>query len=307
MKKLLLVSAVAALSVTSAYAETGVYGKVSADLHYAKDGEVTLDNDSSRIGVKGSTPITANTNAIYQAELGISIDGMTNDKDDQTGKKMKGNEITYRDTYLGLSNANVGTVLGGRLTAIDDNVNFGGPSDYWGAGLGTVGRADNAVAYVSPNFSGVTGMAMYVLDDGEAGQKGENRSGLKDAYGVAAQYATDTLKVGGSYIKPKGGDYVANLTGEAKVTKDVTLSAGYRKHEQKDSDEFMVAGEYDIPNSPWATYLQYDNKEESKQVVSLGGTYSFNKAVSARVYAGFEDPENGDSTYGVGTGLTYKF
>ncbi len=324
MKKLLLVSAVAALSVTSAYAETGVYGKIGADLKYADDGDVTLDNNGSRLGVKGSTPITANTNAIYQAELGLSIDGDS------------GADISVRDTYLGLQNNAVGTLKAGKLTAVDDAVKFGNPSDYWNSGFqgfGEVeidgdtvevnsfdgGRKKNMLAYASPNFSGFQALAMYQVDSASNG--GENKSKAKDGgniYGVAGKYESDALSAGASYVKVKDFADSVRLGGKFSVTPQVALSAGYQMTDyDRDGSEkenaYMVAGEYDIPNSPWATYVEYDGAKNilgidgaDKNTLSLGGTYAFNKAVSGRVYAGFEDWDGGD-TYGVGTGLTYKF
>ncbi len=339
MKKLLLVSAVAALSVTTAQAATDVYGRVVADLRYADDGDVTLDNGSTRLGVKGSTPITANTDAIYQLEMKATIDAGSTD-------------VEYRDSYIGLQNATAGTVMAGRLTTIDDNVNFTNPSDYWNSGFGygvtvtdtvkvpklmvddqgnvqtvveevevekeyashDAPRANNALAYVSPNFNGFTGMAMYQLDSSGSGSDGKDGG----SYGVAGKYEAGNFKAGASFIDFKDSKEVIRVSAAMNVTPQIELSGAYQVADYDGSSDkenvFIVAGQYDVPNSPWAAYLEYDGTTNlagfdgaDVNVLSLGGTYAFNKAVSGRIYAGFEDPKGGDNTYGVGTGLTYKF
>ncbi len=311
MKKLLLVSAVAALSVTSAYATTGVYGKVGADLRYAEDGDVTLDNKHTRLGVKGATAITAATNAIYQAELGLDIDA------EADGKA----KVGMRDTYVGLQNNDLGTLLAGRLTTIDDAVNFTNPSDYWNSGYQAsfdAARVNNAIAYASPNFSGFQGLAMYQVDSSDdGGQKG--KAGDAGTYGVAGKYEEGNIKAGASYIDLKNGGNVVRASGAVKVVPQVELSGAYQtmdfdKDNLEKENSYIVAAKYDVPNSPMSAYVEYDKvenkagiKDADNSIVSLGGNYAFNKAVEGRAYVGFEDPEGGDSTYGFGTGLTYKF
>ncbi len=320
MKKLLLVSAVAALSVTSAYADTSVYGKVGADLKYGEDGATTLDNNGTRLGVKGSTPITANTNAIYQAEIGLTLDPISN-KDKDGNAKFNGDNITMRDTYVGLSNNAVGTVMAGRLTTIDDSVNFTNPSDYWNAGYHASfdgERVNNALAYASPNFNGAQFLAMYQVDSGKDGGQYNTEKDDGGTFGVAAKYESDAFKLGASYIDAKDTLSAARVSGAVKVIPQVEVSAGYQvtdfdKKGSEKENSYVVAATYDVPNSPWAAYVQHDGvenkggaKDADGNVTSVGGTYDFNKAVSGRVYAGFEDVKDDDS-YGFGTGLTYKF
>ncbi|MBS9779636.1 MAG: porin [Moraxellaceae bacterium] len=316
MKKLLLVSAVAALSVTSAYAATGVYGKVGADLRYSEDGNVSLDNNGTRLGVKGATPVTANTNAIYQAELGLTVDPKNGD----------GTDISIRDTYVGLSNKAAGTVMAGRLTTIDDNVNFTNPSDYWNSGYQASfdgNRVNNAIAYASPNFGGFQGLAMYQVGDSKNGAecKADANPSCTEGgtFGVAGKYETEQFKAGASYIDLKNGGNVVRVSGAVNVVPQVELSAGYQTMDfdtngKEKENSYIVAAKYDVPNSPAAAYIEYDGvesaggtKDNDNSIVSLGGTYDFNKAVSGRAYVGFEDPEQGDKSYGIGTGLTYKF
>ena len=130
MKKLLLATAVAALSVSAANAAPQIYGKafVTADYVNAEiEGRITTPNDSdsakfdentveinshaSRLGFKGSEAMTANTDLIYQLEYGINVDSAGD------------NTFKSRDTFLGLANKDFGQVRVGRNTSVLDYVN----------------------------------------------------------------------------------------------------------------------------------------------------------------------------------------
>mgnify|MGYP000541265590 FL=1 len=168
MKKLLLATAVAALSVSAAQAAPQVYGKAFLtvdyqDMDYAQEdlvqtgeggSDTSLNSTGSRVGLKGGEALTANTDLVYQLEYGVSVD----DNDDQ---------FTARDTYLGLSNKQYGTALAGRLTTIDDMINYANVTA--GGVLGgddvlasvTAPRVNNAFAYVSPSYNGLNFLGMY--------------------------------------------------------------------------------------------------------------------------------------------------
>ncbi len=123
MKKLLLVTAIVALSVSSAQADPKFYGKVFLTADYinseadrntrldanettkALDGydknTVEVNSHSGRLGLKGSEAMTDSTDVVYQLEYGISVDG------DKSAFKS-------RDTYLGLDNKKFGELRVGR-------------------------------------------------------------------------------------------------------------------------------------------------------------------------------------------------
>ena len=71
-----------------------------------------LNSNSSRIGVKGAERLTTNTDLVYQLEYRVDIDSD------------KQRNFESRDTYLGLSNKQYGTVLAGRLSTIDGMVDY---------------------------------------------------------------------------------------------------------------------------------------------------------------------------------------
>jgi predicted porin len=131
MKKLLLATAVAALSVSAANAAPQIYGKafVTADYVNAEadatytdplnrksygnydENTVEINSHASRLGFKGSEAMTANTDLIYQLEYGINVDASGD------------NTFKSRDTFLGLANKNFGEFRVGRNTSVLDYVN----------------------------------------------------------------------------------------------------------------------------------------------------------------------------------------
>lgn len=234
MKKLLLASAVAALSVSAAHAAPTVYGKafLTVDAGNAKDtyksGIVQttedintsgLNSNSSRIGLRGSEALTADIDVVYKLEYGINIDngddtvsrvvgvkpkldksgnvvvdkGQVQYEPDFENEKIKKDQFYARDTYLGLAHKQYGTLLAGRLTTIDDNVDFA--SVLKASNVADIGptfsapRANNAFAYVSPERNGAQFLAMYAFDrDTDEGSLAD-----KDQYGIGATYSTGPI------------------------------------------------------------------------------------------------------------------
>lgn len=311
MKKLLLAAAVAALSTVAAQAAPTVYGKafLTVDLAQgdaAQTERAQLNSHSSRIGFKGSEALSAQTDLVYQLEYGIDIDADKN------------RNFKSRDTYLGLSNKQFGTVLAGRLTAIDDMVNYadvtaGGVLDVEGGnGAGLLAsfdapRANNAIAYVSPNYNGLNFLGMYAMDE----KTGDER----DIFGVGAKYETDAFNAGGTYIQ--AGDLkVARVSGSYNVTPAITAGALYQiKDNGNDNKEnaLTVSGTYKVAQTPWTAYTQVDlvdnygnQKDLEAQRLAIGGQYAFNKNATGHVYGSYLNRKD-DDAIGVGAGIEYKF
>ncbi|STY87432.1 Class 1 protein [Moraxella ovis] len=204
MKKLLLASAVAALSITAAQAAPTVYGKAFLTLDVqdgnsnsaAKDSRTQLNSNASRIGLKGSEALTQNTDLVYQLEYRVDIDSDA------------ARNWESRDTYLGLANKQYGTLVAGRLTTIDDYVDYANVTAGRPVGGNNVlasfsaERANNAFAYFSPERNGLQFMGMYALDENKST---DNLNG--DAFGVGVKYepANQPFKVGATYIRAANG------------------------------------------------------------------------------------------------------
>lgn len=347
MKKLLLASAVAALSITAAQAAPTVYGKAFLTLDLqdgddkspAKDSRSQLNSTGSRIGFKGSEALTSNTDLVYQLEYRLDID---DDVEKETGDKVN---FEARDTYIGLSNKQYGTLVAGRLTTIDDYINYakvvqGGVVGGDDVLAGVTGpRVDNAFAYFSPDYNGLQFMGMYALDEDKAVT--DNYDTLAgDAFGVGAKYEPTNApyKVGVTYIKAsqygyakdsttlKGGEnfQTVRVSGAYAINPALTVAGQYQfsdYNSKKDEQAFTVSGKYKIAQTPWTTYAQVDVvdnlkgvKDAEQQRVALGGQYAFNKNTTGHVYGAFLKDEKTVSnvksdydSYGIGAGIEYKF
>lgn len=327
MKKLLLATAVAALSVSAANAAPTVYGKAFLTLDYQHekaDGKdstnnTKLNSTGSKIGFKGGEALTANTDLVYQLEYGVDVDAD------------KSANFRSRDTYLGLSNKQYGTVLAGRLTAIDDMVNYANVTAGGVVGgddvLATVTapRANNALAYVSPSYNGLNFLGMYVMDE----NNNTDFDAFKDlgstgsAWGAGVKYepAGQPFRAGTTYIQSKDLKDI-RVSGAYDVTPEATVGALYQNtklgKDSKKENAYTLSGTYKTA-TPWTVYGQVDYVKDKAGVDGFkesrivgGGKYAFNAATTGHVYGAYllDDPKgdnNNTKNYGIGTGIEYKF
>jgi len=166
MKKSLIALAVASAFVAPvAMADTTIYGQANASFDVVNNGTNSINkisDNSSRLGFKGTESLGNGVSAVYQIESSIVIDGGTS-------------TLAGRNTYAGLTDAGLGTVIAGRYDTpyktatrsldvfadgIADNRNLLG--NKYGAGLNAFdARQPNIVVYTSPNLSGVTLSGAY--------------------------------------------------------------------------------------------------------------------------------------------------
>ena len=336
MKKLVLATAVAALSVTAAQAAPTVYGKAFLTLDL-KDGDTDvtvvdrntgksttksedwskdetrsqLNSNASRIGIRGSEALTANTDVVYQLEYGVDVDANTD-------------QFYSRDTYLGLSNKQYGTLLAGRLKAIDGRVDYANVTEGGVMGGDNVlasfdaPRANNTFAYIAPTYNDVTVSAMYVMDENSDNVVTKNKvldnDGKKigyfettkagfdtfgrDAFGLAAQYEPNApYRAGVSYIQAGDALKAVRLSGAYDLSPTYTIGALYQ-NTNYDSDDnenaFTLSVSHKVAQTPWTTYGQVDlvdnangNANAEKQRFVLGGKYAFNRATTGHIYGAY--------------------
>lgn len=354
MKKLLLASAVAALSVSAANAAPTVYGKIFLTADYAdeefdssvagvpdynEDG-VQINSQGSRIGFKGSEPMSANTDIIYQLEYGIDVDG----DDDQTFKN--------RDTYLGIKNNTFGEFRAGKNQSTTDYINNVVVNEgYWdnlgsnkldeeqrvaALNMADSSRLSNSIVWTAPKFDGVpvTFAAMYANDDDITGdnESGWGASLMYDqgaGYTLGLAYEQDLNvreKVAGKF---SGGDLL-RVTGTLDLATfnsgfPVTLGALYQEADfdranSKKEKGYVVSAQMGLTNfaKPATVYAQYNNTSDlngeagwdSDQIV-VGGKYYYQKNMIAHAYIGQNDADFGNDgdakVFAVGGGLEYKF
>src|SRR5574343_324427 len=165
MQKNIISLAIAGLASTAAFAQSNVtiYGRMDLGAAYRNgdsggvaptEGKYEIGAgiaSGSRIGFKGVEDLGNGLKAVFQTEFGIGIDQPASGSTNATW--------TNRISYVGLAGG-FGTVVAGRL----DGVRYGIFNTYDPFAGGTLGnftqmtmqvdRADNAVAYISPNFNG---------------------------------------------------------------------------------------------------------------------------------------------------------
>lgn len=355
MKKLLLATAIAALSVSAAQAAPTIYGKafLAADyvnaefdstvpgLDYDED-TIEINSHASRIGIRGSEAMTANTDVIYQLEYGTSIDGDTDG-------------FTNRDTYLGVINKQFGEFRVGKNQSTLDRINnvVTADSGYWdnlgnnelendvveALNMADSRRIQSSIVWTAPKYDGLPleFSAMYNSDD--------KNSNDNSGFGVAAMFDQGTgFTAGIAYDKDNNisGDIIrgtATVDLGKYMAAPVTLGALYQvadfdySRDTKKEKGLIVSAAMPLTNfaRPASIYAQYNktdnlngwNNADSDQIV-VGGKYFFKDNMIMHAYAGMNNADNvrsvnidGDNvTYGpygdaevfvVGTGLEYKF
>jgi predicted porin len=266
LKKLLLATAVAALSVSAAHAAPTVYGKAFLTLDYVstdydaanKTDEDTfkLNSNQSRIGFKGEDDLTDTTKLVYQLEYGIDVD------DDSQ-------QFRSRNTYVGLAHNTLGTVLAGRhdtpLKLAQNKVDVFNDSlfDIKNAGVSGEYRANNMVAYQSPVIVGmpVSFMAATALSEtdadgdilvsAESGTKPavyRDRKVKDNGYSALLAYDKNGVYLAGAYDKDMGANnvntgvidntwrLVAGLDmGKMNMVSGLTLGALYQQSQYYDN------------------------------------------------------------------------
>ena len=296
MNKKLLAAAVAAAVVAApaAFAESTVYGKmhVSIDkMDYETQATDTweVNSRSSRLGFKGSEDLGNGLKAIYQIELGIEVD----DNDPK-------NNMSGRNTFVGLA-GDWGTFLVGRHDTpmkmafyaagnerLGDSVIDLNPGSNNPIGVFQETRADNVIAYISPNFSGFTVAAAAIPaeesgTDIPAGLKNDN-DGIADHYSLGAMYKGNGLRVGLGYEVLVENEPVA-------VPNSV-----------EDETTWQVGASYTMNNFGFGAQYQdtsdFDNvKDDDYTAWALTGKYTFGNNAISLVYTDAElepDAPNSD-------------
>lgn len=225
MQKKIIALAVAGLVSGSAFAQSNVtiYGIVDVGVTYVdadgKNGGWAIDNgllSGSRLGFKGTEDLGGGLKAVYTLEYMLQPDDNT-----ALGATGPWTGSATRQSYVGFSSDKWGTLVGGRLQgagynfACSYNPVAGGAFDTIGKlaltttlSCGSGGRSNNAVAWVSPSWSGFSleynhariteeatrGVAIASPALGANDNVDDNYANL-----FAATYANGPLKIGGIY------------------------------------------------------------------------------------------------------------
>ncbi|MDD2885418.1 MAG: porin [Dechloromonas sp.] len=338
MQKKLIALAVAGLASTAAFAQSNVtvYGIVDVAGLY-QDGQAAGKNQfsvnsgvlsTSRLGFKGVEDLGNGLKALFTLEYGLTADanngiGMTATV---PGGVATGNA---RQQFVGLT-GNFGTAVAGRLqtTGLDYTVAGSalggsaaiGATNVVGGGtlLTAVARANNAVAYISPSFSGLTLAVNHArMTEAALGTP------TADAYAnlVSASYANGPITAGLVYAKLSNANTIAS-----DDNKEWGLRAGYdfgvaklqAAYQQQKNDATAAVGKdkkYVISVSAPVSAkvavigefasLSMDSTVAADDVkaITLASTYSLSKRTTAYAAINQRNPEGGNNnvnTYGVG-------
>ena len=320
-----LVAATTMISV--AQAAPTVYGKAYVTVDYVDEESETVDNDeiqlnsnSSRIGFKGSEPITDNTDVIYKLEYGIDVD------------ENKGKNFKSRDTYLGLANKSFGEIRAGHMQSTTDYVNNVTPAasaGFWDnlgddGNMIDSGRIANTILWKAPKINGMPleFAAMYSTEekDGDDGFGAALMFDQGAGFTAGVAYESD-VNLDGELIRGTTSVDFAKL-GNANLP--LVIGGLYQEADIDDKDEkekgFVVSAEYGLQNfsKPASVFIQYNNtsdvlgqKDVDSDQIVVGGKYYYKKNIIAHLYAGqntLEVPNTKDrDLFAVGGGVEYKF
>lgn len=207
MKQILSATLAASLAVP-AFAQSSVtlYGTVDTGvvMRSGGDGQVTspgkkyevangMGAGGSRFGLKGVEDLGGGLSAIYAIEWGFDSDTGKGDTDIVSGKGMQTRHV-YAGLTGGWGTALIGRVDGARATVTKnfDPFQGAGVANYGTNSLG-ISRANNAVAYVSPNWHGFSILAAYTNQ--AIGDEGPNNKGDTRIYALIPSFTWGALTI----------------------------------------------------------------------------------------------------------------
>jgi len=206
MKKSLIALAVAGAFAAPAFAATSnvdIYGVINMAIEDTNYSDLSVISNTSRIGFKGTEDLGGGLKAVWQIESALSGNG------DAMGGSNRG--LGTRNTFVGLAGG-FGTVLMGRhdtpyklgtasLDIFADTI-----ADY---NLGRLGvdmidatqdwRDSQALAYISPTWSGFHFAVAAVMGNGETNASGLDSGKTVDATSATAVYMNGPLFASLSY------------------------------------------------------------------------------------------------------------
>jgi len=192
----------------------------------------------SRLGFKGSEDLGNGTKVIFELEAGFLADAGTNSVPGPNGAVPGSGPVFRRHSWVGLT-GDWGTVLGGRV----DGARYGVVGRYDPFEQGGVGnaaslaihatRADNAIAYVTPNVQGLYAILAYTSS--LIGQEATYNTGDARLWVIQPNYVQGPLSVTLNYehatLHNNPADVKVNIyVGGASYDFGVAKLTGYYEH-----------------------------------------------------------------------------
>lgn len=261
-----------------------------------------MPSNRSRLGFRGDEDLGGGLKALWQFEQGVAFD---------TGSWNTGSS---RDSYIGL-NGGFGTVLAGNLstpyrvatsgldpfrnTRGDNNAIIGSLNG--STGWNDENRANNAVAYASPNMSGFSAMAAYIVPSAATGDSlpMTTAQGKEDAYSLSGAYTNGPIFVTAGYeswnaLGVGGDDVSAWKIGGSYTLMDATtfgaiwesLDMGGTTGTDGDRDAWTLSVKHKMGDiALMAAYAMADETggvaDTGANQFSLGASYALSKTTEA--------------------------
>lgn len=252
-KNLVSIVLLSALSVTSLNAladSPTAYGRLDITLTNSEHGFTTqnkkegkvIENNFSRIGVKGSEKINDDFQLVYQME--VQVNGATNEGDDEL--------FSARSTYLGVS-SDAGTLLVGRNDTVmksskGDVEAFDLTNAAYNRMIAGQDRKADGITYYSPTIAGlITVNGTYLMDDNYEGND-------ETQYALSVVAGDKKLKntryyIAGAYNTIGGVDAYRGV-GQIKMGKfevgGLYQHSESQSYDDKEGNSYFVAVNYDL-------------------------------------------------------------
>ncbi|MGF7128971.1 putative porin [Paraburkholderia sp. EB58] len=308
----LLVVAGTAGVIVSAFAQNSItlYGIVDSGIVY-QSSQTSLGStanghsavklgqniwNGNRVGLRGQEDLGGGTQAVFTLESGFNLN---------TGTQQFANGEFSRQAFVGLVNADYGTLTAGRqYTSYYSLVGPYGPTTwltgYFGGHAGDIDnldviyRVNNSLVYTSPAFYGVTVSGTYSL----GGVPGSFTQGA--SWSAALRYSSGPLGVAAGVERfnnstPSGGAWGAASTASSGGEPGVSaLTNGYQTATAQ--QRIAVAGTYALAQD-WDISASYSNVQYIAGVGSafrdtaifntVGAVLHFSATVFANLAAGY--------------------
>ena len=186
------------------------------------------ESRANRIGVKGSEDLGGGLKAVYQVEFGVNLSDTNNDVVNNA------DAITMRNSFVGLAGG-WGTFLVGRhdtpLKISTGKLDLF--ADTMADNNGTIGfqdlRADNAIAYISPSFSGFQVAAAVVAPGGATAGYGlsTESDSINEAWSIAAIYSNGPFYASAAYESLGSSLFMDQNTNDAGNCSPYALSCDF--------------------------------------------------------------------------------
>lgn len=345
-RNLLAIAVGAALIAPGAtLAAPTLYGKFNVGLDHQED-EIGLDfgtpdgawklrdnNNSSRLGVKGSEEVTSGLKVIYQLEYGVDPDGS------------ESAAFSKRNTFLGLEGGFGQLKFGFYDTIVKD---IGGKVDLFNDTVGDITnlmvgetRASDLLTYTTPRLGGGVKL-VATIQPGEgrvaADDVLDSEDGLADTFYLAAfaegamYYAAiayaDNQRSGMKFDGSTVGSDILRAVGQLKFgafelgalyqqAEGINQSGGAVLGGSREESSWLLSAGYRM--DAWKFKSQYgrtkgDSSDIERSQIALGADYKLSKSTEMQFYYvsyededrivnGFTDPKT--DTFGVG--FIYSF